>query len=640
MLRGIHKASSSWLGKSIMAGVMGVLVISFAIWGIGDIFRGFGSNSVAKVGGTEISIEQFRQFYNDHLQQLSRQVGRPISPDQARALGIDRQLIGQLIAETALDKKVRDWRLGLTNADIAKLITSDPNFRGPDGKFDRQRFELVIRNAGFTDAGYVDDMRRVLLRRQITQSIGGQLHVPLAMMKAMNQYQNETRSIEYVTFGAAQAGDIPKPTPEQLKKYFDERKVLFRAPEYRKLTVLALTPAELAKPDMVSDTDAKAYYEQHKDNYGTPEKRVLHQMVFQKPEDAAAAHEKIAKGATFEDIAKERGLKPSDTDLGMVSKADLIDPVVADAAFALKPGEVSAPVKGEFGIVLLLVSKVEPGSQKTYEEVAPQIKKEIAERRARNQIGELRDKIEDERAGGSTLAETAKKFGLKSVTVDAVDRSGRAPDGKPVASLPKAPDVVAAAFASDVGVDNDALQLPGGGFLWYDVTGITPSRERALDEVKDQVEKRWRDDEIAKRLQAMSDDMFGKLKAGEKLAQLASGAGIKLQSALGLQRGKPTAQVPAKMLEVVFKTAKDAAGSAEGNAPDTRMVFRVTDVTDPKLDMASPDAKRLEASLQNSYADDIIGEYIARLENDFGVTINQQALNQVIGGGTGDTGSN
>ena len=85
MLRGIHKASSTWLGRGIMAVIMGGLVVSFAIWGIGDIFRGFGLNSAIKIGKTEISTEQFRQFYNDRLQQLSRQAGRPISPDQARA---------------------------------------------------------------------------------------------------------------------------------------------------------------------------------------------------------------------------------------------------------------------------------------------------------------------------------------------------------------------------------------------------------------------------------------------------------------------------------------------------------------------------------------------------------------------------
>jgi peptidyl-prolyl cis-trans isomerase D len=634
MLRGIHKASSTWLGKAVMAVIMGFLVISFAIWGIGDIFRGFGANSVAKVGGTEISIEQFRQYYTGKLQELSQRLRRPITPDQARALGIDRQLLGQLIAEVSLDERAKQLRLGLADKDIAERIPTDPTFRGPDGKFSRSRFEEIIRQAGFNEARFVAEQRNVMLRRQIAQTVSGELNVPASMLEAINQYQNEKRAIEYVALGAPQAGSVADPTPDELTKYFDTRKVLFRAPEFRKITMLPLSPADLAKPDAISDADAKAYYEAHKASYGTPEKRELRQIVFPKPEDAAAAHEKIAKGLSFADLAKERGMKPTDVDVGMVAKSDIIDPAVANAAFALKAGEVSSPVKGTFGTVLLQVGKIEPGTQKTYEDVAPQIKRELAENAAKSQINSLRDKIEDERASGSTLAETAKKLNLKSVTVDAVDRSGRAPDGKPVAALPKTPDVVAAAFASDVGVDNEALQMSGGGYLYYDVTGITPARERPLAEVRDQVLAHWRDDEIAKRLQAKADDMLGKLKAGAPLTQIATDSGLTINTAVDLQRGKPAGFVPAKVIETAFKTAKGASASAEGAKPTERYVFTVTEVTDPAYDAASPQAKQLATQMQSSYADDIIGQYIARLENDLGVSLNQSALNQVIGGST------
>jgi peptidyl-prolyl cis-trans isomerase D len=637
MLRGIHKASSTWLGRGIMAVIMGGLVISFAIWGIGDIFRGFGLNSAIKIGGTEISIEQFRQFYTERLQQIGRQVGRPITTDQARATGIAQQVIGQLVAETTLDEQTKALHLGISNADIATRITNDPNFRGITGAFDRDRFEQIIRQAGFTETRFVEEQRRVILRRQIALSIGGDFLVPVTAIKAINQYQNEKRAISYLALGPAQAGDIPSPTPEVLSKYFEESKILFRAPEYRKITVLAMSPADLAKPDAVSDADAKSYFEQHKASYGTPERRELKQIVFQKPEDAAAAHERIVKGASFADITKERGLKDSDVNVGMVTKAGVIDPAVADAAFALKSGEVSAPVNGRFGTAMLQVGKIDPGNQKTFEEVAPQIKREIAETRAKTEIGNLRDKFEDERAAGSTLAEAAKKLGLKSRTIDAVDRSGRGPDEKPIADLPTNPDVIGAAFSSDVGVDNDPLQLPSGGYLWFDVTGITPARDRTLEEVKDKVEARWRDDEIAKRLQAKADDMVGKLKVGTALDQLAIESGLKVVTASDLQRGKPGGFAPAKLVEAAFKTPMGLPASAEGDQPAARFVFRVTDVVDPPLDPIA--SKQLKTSLQNSYSDDAVGAYVTRFETDLGVTFNQQALNQVIGGAPANTGN-
>jgi peptidyl-prolyl cis-trans isomerase D len=632
MLRGIHNASSTWLGKAVMAVIMGFLVISFAIWGIGDIFRGFGQNAAITIGRTEISLEQLREYYTDQLRQLSRRLGQQITPDQARARGIDRQLIGRLVAETTLDEQAKALGLGVSNAEVAKRITNDPTFRGLTGQFDRARFEELIREAGYNEARFVDEQRRLMLRRQIAQSISGGLHIPRAAMTAIDQFRNEKRSIDYLALGPAQAGDIPAPTSADLDTYFQAHKVLFRAPEYRKVTLLALSPAAIAKPDAVTDADAKKYYEDHKSEFGKPEKREIKQIVFPSAEEAKAAREQIDKGKSFADLAKDRGLKASDTDLGMVTKSAIIVPAIADAAFSLKPGEVSQPIQGAFGTVLVTTGKIEPGAQKGYDEVAPQIKRQIAESHAKIQIDDLRDKIEDERAAGSTLVEAGQKLGLKARVIDAIDRSGRGPDGNAVPDLPTQPNMAAAAFASDVGVDNDALRLPGGGVLYYDVTGITPSRERTLDEVKGKVEQQWRDAEIAKRLKAKTDEMVGKLKSGSTLAQLATDSGLQVQKEGGLQRGKPAGFLPEKLIQAVFSTPKDTPGVSDGKQATERYVFRVTGVTEPKLDPASTEGKGIAASLESSYADDITGEYIAQLERDFGVDINTSLVNQVVGG--------
>src|SRR6516225_4304634 len=232
MLRGLRKASSNWLGKAVMAAVVGFLVISFAIWGIGDIFRGFGRSTVAKVGGTEITIEQFRNFYNERLRQFSQQLGKPISMEQARAMGLDRLIIGQLISEIVLDETARKFDLNLSDAEVAKQITADPAFKGPNGQFDRFRFEQIIRNAGYTEPRYVAEQRRRLIRRELAGTIATGMEAPKALVDAANHYQNEQRSIEYVLLDRSLAGEIPPPSPDALSKYFEERKSLFRAPEY------------------------------------------------------------------------------------------------------------------------------------------------------------------------------------------------------------------------------------------------------------------------------------------------------------------------------------------------------------------------------------------------------------------------
>ena len=184
--------------------------------------------------------------------------------------------------------------------------------------------------------------------------------MPDAWIDATNRYRNEERAIEYVLLDRSQAGEIPAPTPEALAKYYEERKVLFRAPEYRKLVIVTLIPSEQAHWIEISDADAKRAYEERRSRYGTPERRHIQQIVFTNEEEARAAADRIAKGASFADIAKERGLTDKDIDLGTLPKAAVIDRAVADAAFALKEGEVSAPIQGRFGIALVQVLKIEP----------------------------------------------------------------------------------------------------------------------------------------------------------------------------------------------------------------------------------------------------------------------------------------
>src|SRR3954466_14589728 len=558
MLRGIRKASSNWLGKTIMAVVMGVLIISFGIWGIADIFKGFGQSTLARIGHTEISTEQFRQIYTERLQQIGRQFGRPMTMDQARAFGLDRQGLQQIIAEAALDDNARQLGLGQSDAQTMRMVTSDPNFKGVSGNFDPARFQATIRQAGYTEQRYIADQRRVSLRRQIANTITAGLEPPKTLIDALVRFQSEQRTIEYLKLDAAQAGTIDPPSPEALAAYFDDHKTQFRAPEYRKLSFVMITPEEIGKWATVSDEDARKIFEERRDKLSTPERRQVSQMVFPNVEEAQAARGRIASGLSFDDLAKERGLSASDIDLGTIAKSAIIDPAIADAAFSLAPNDVSQPVQGRFGTVLVKISKIEPGTQATYESVAPNLKREISVERARAQVASLHDKMEDERGGGASVVEAAQKLGLAAVTIEAADCSGRAPNGQPVAGIPQGLNVVTQAFASDVGVDNDPIQF-NGGYVWFDVLGITPSRDRPIDEVKEQVETRWRDDQIAGRLRTTATEMLQKLNQGGKLADEAASLGLKVDTAAGFKRDTTVPGVPTSVIEAAFRSPKDSA---------------------------------------------------------------------------------
>jgi len=628
MLRGIRKASSNWLGKAIMSVAMGALIVSFGIWGIADIFRGFGQSVLAKVGHTEISVNEFRQVYTDRLQQIGRQFGRPLTADQARALGFDRQVLQQVLAEAALDGEARQLGLGQSDAETMRTIFTDPNFKGVGGSFDAQRFQAIIRQLGYTEPRYIADQRRVSLRHQLTSTLVAGLEPSKTLLEAISRFQNEERSIEYVRLAAAQAGTIDPPSPETLAGYFDEHKGQFRAPEYRKIAFVVITPEEVGKWSDVSDEDAKKVFEQHKDRFGTPEKRQVSQIVFPTMDDALSARSQIASGTSFEDLAKQHNL--SVVDLGLVGKSGVLDTAIADAAFSLPAGEVSQPVQGKFGAALVKIGTIQPAIEPDYASIAIDLKREVAIERGRAQVATLRDKMEDERGGGASVIEAAQKLGLAAVTIEAVDRSGAMPNGQPAPNIPPGLNVVSQAFNSDVGVDNDPIPYKGG-YVWYDVLGITPPRDRTLDEVKAQVETRWREDQINDRLRTKATEMVQKLEQGGKLADEAASLGLQVATATGLKRDATSAGVPAGVIAAAFRTAKDGVGQTPGPDGSEWIVFRVTAITIPPVDLASDDMKKLKETLKRGLSEEQISQYVAILEKDIGTSINEDAVAQVTG---------
>jgi peptidyl-prolyl cis-trans isomerase D len=630
MLDSMRAATQTWIGRAIMTIVMGFIILSFAIWGIGDIFRGFGANDLAKVGGTNVSVDAYRNAYQLELQRLQRQLRRAVTNDEARAFGLDGQVLSRLISEAALDQKARSLDLAISDQQIAKTIVNDDAFKDAAGHFDKLKFQGLLRDNGFTERSFVTDQRGVYLRRQIADAVSADLDVPKAMRDALHRFQTETRSIDYVVLPPTAAGDIPAPTPEELETYYKAREQNYRTPEYRSLVVLALAPGKLAEKQEVTDADAQKRYDEVKaQRYETPERRTIEQISYPDEATAQAARAQIDAGKSFDDLIAERNLTPKDASLGTVTKASLIDKAVADAAFSLADGQVSAPVKAQFGTVLLHVSNIETANTLPFSAVAGAIKQELAVVRARREMNRLHDEIEDQRASGKSLTEAAKAAGLETRTIEAIDSLAHDKTGFPVPDLPNSLALVKAAFASDVGVDNDTLSTPDGGTIWYEVTAIDPARQQTFDEVKAQVEKAWTADAAAKRLTAKSADWIKKIADGETLASLAAADGnLEVKHANDVKRGGATGLPQAAIVQVFNVPVKGAESAADG---DGRLVFQVLASVVPPLNDQDPELTKLVDQVKGSLVNEILGEYVSQLQKDLGTSINNQAFRAASG---------
>jgi len=622
MLHVFRQGIGSWFVKIFMA----VLILAFLVWGIADVFRNFGASSAARVGSTVISQDDFRRIYTDRLQQLNRQLGRGLTTEQARAIGLDRQILDELFGEAALDQKARSLGLGISSKALVQKITENPQFRGPGG-FSHNYFLQVIRQNGYNEAQYVELERKLILRQQIGRSLGGQILPPKVLRDAFYRFQREERTIEFVTLGRNQAGAISAPTPEQVKAYYEEHKASFRAPEYRKLTLISLTPAILASSVEVTEADIKKFYDSQPNRFMTPERRELEQIAFPNLDAAEASYKRIAAGLSFDALAAEMKLGANDTALGTVSKSELLDPAIADAAFALPLGKVSTPVTGRFSVVLLRVKRVEPANQKSLEELSDTLRKEIATQRARRDMLDLHDKIEDERASGSTLAEVANKLKLQISIVEAVDRSGRKPDGSPVEDILEREAVLAGAFRAPPGTETDTIELRGqGGYVWYEVVNVTPPRDRTFDEVRSLAEQRWRDEETTKRLTATADTIRTKIETGEPFSSAALGSTVERRDKLTRER---TAEgFDAAAIRRIFATGDGKSGILETQDGLGRIVYRVSAVTLPSTLLGD---SVIESTLSRGLQDDILGQYILRVEKDIGISVNEAAIRSLTG---------
>ncbi len=631
MLDTIRKYANSWVAQLLM----GLLVLSFGAWGVNDVFNGFHTNDVAEVGSQAITVTDFQREYQAASTTLSQRMGAAITPDQARQFGLPNEVLGSLVSQATLDNAAGNMGLGISNAALSQKITSDPQFVGSDGKFDRDLMNQVIQQYGYTPDDFILSQRREVVRGQLGQAFAGGIVTPVAYLQAVHEYQAEARDISYLMLTAPAATDIPDPTDTDLANYFAQNKDQWKAPELRAFTYFTLSPTDLAGTEDVTDDEVQKAYNDRKVQYSTPETRHVEQIVFKDKATAAAAAAAIGGGKSFDDVMTEQNLKPADVDLGVITKDKILDTTVANAAFALAPDTVSQVIDGQFGPVIVRVTQVTPAVTKSFDEVKDDLRKQLATEKAAADVQAAHDAIEDLRAGGSTLADAAAKYGLKLATVAAADNAGNDANGTAIAGLPQG--LIAAVFQSDVGLENDPIQPDGSSYVWYDVTNVAQPHDRTIAEVHDKVVAAWKDAQRTKKLEDEATTAKQHLDAKEDITQVATDLGVTVIKATALTRlTQPSGNISADVITAAFAGPQGTAAIANGTDPMSRVVLVVDNVTLPPFDAKAPELSNSKQTLDSQFVNALLSLYVSQLQNQTKVSYNQVALNQVIG--AADTG--
>ena len=623
MLDSLRGFAKSWPGR-IMGGF---LLVGIAGFGINNVITGLGSSTVARVGNEEIDSRTFLRAYQSQMNQVAQQLGSVPTPEQALNLGIPSMVLQDLGQNAALDQMANGFGLGVSEQKLSEMLREDPSFQGTLGTFDPNSFRQVLAQSGITEAEYFEDQSNAARRQQLVLSLFGDTKLPATAASLINRYVADQRTIDYFVLGDTNIETPPAPTEEQLAAYLTEHQAEFRTVETRSVTMLRLSPADLAATKTIDDAAIAAEYERTKASLTKAEQRTIEQVVLSTPEQIAAFEAGLAAKTPFATLVANNGLTP--TSLGTLAQSAITDATLASTAFGL-PADGFAIVDGVAGKRAVHVTAIEAGGQTSLEDARDTIAQNLALAEARKEIADVLDQVEELRAAFKPLTEIAGRFNLDLYQTDVTA------SGSELAVIPDlAPEdstrVAQAIFKATPDQLTPAIQLAGNGNLWFDLGEVSPARDQTLDEVRDAVAAAYTAEVTDDAITAATAEAVKRLDNGEALADVAASYNVFPQLSAPFTRfGNADGSVDSAVATVVFNGPPESHGTAVSQTGD-HVVYSVVDVTPAEGPLEAQAGDQLETEARVG----LYGDFAAAVRDEAGLRINQQALQQTLALNTG-----
>jgi len=626
MLQAIRSKAGSLIVKILFA----ILIIGFGLWGIGDVLiRSTTDTTIARIGSTAIPAERLKQSVGEEVQRMQRIFGAGFTMEQAKQFGIVDQQLNVLVGTELVNQEIARLRLAVADDTLLKLIRENPAFRGQNGQFDPALLRRFLQANRISDAQYSAQLRSEVARGELLDAIAGGASGPKPLAETLYRIRAERRIADTVFVAYASITDIGEPNDTQLSEFHDAHAEQFRAPELRSFTIAYLKLDDLADPTKVSDQEAMDEYQKRLDEFQTPERRHVEQILVQDQATADQVLSALRGGKTFATVAKQVAkMEAGPLDLGTVAKPDL-PPELAEVAFKLGADGISDPVKTGFGWHVLHVVAIEPATTKPFEAVKPAIAAEIARERAERDMGNVINRVKDTLASGKDLDAVAAELNLKIVKVKEIDQTGHTITGGTIVLPPPSGEILGAAFNTEPGQLSDVVDTADGGFYVLHLDNLTPSAVRPLPEVRDQVLAAWQQDQRVQRVTAEIKEIAAAVNAGAPLKLVAADRKLSLKTTPALNRsGGEDGGLPRELVTEIFKAKLHQA--LTGESGDGGYVAQLTEIVPADPDKSKPQLDQLTAELSNALQRDILTEYTQALRGHFKVEIVQPNLDRAF----------
>lgn len=607
--------SKSKTSKTLVWILMAMLI--FGLGGFGITNLGGSATSVGTVGDKEIDINAYARALQNELRAVEAQTGQSLAFSEARAMGLDQIVLGNLVTTRTLDAETERLGISLGDERLARELMTIPSFQSPDGRFDREAYKFALEQINMSETEFETSMREESARALLQTAVISGLSMPVSYGEVILNFVGEERD---VTLARLEADDlaypVATPTDPALKAYYDANIDAFTRPAMREITYAWLSPDMLIDAVEIDEATLRSLYDERSAEFNTPERRLVERLAFADMTAAEAARAKLDAGeSSFEDLVEARGLALSDTDLGDVSAGDLGK--AGETVFAAETGSIVGPVQTIIGPALFRVNGVLPGNEVPFEEALPELREELAAERARRIIDAERDKIDDLLAAGATLEELSNESDMQVGQISWHPGLG---DG--IAGYEDFRSLAAGLTKDDF---PQVETLDDGGIFAMRLDGETPAAPAPFDEVRADVEAAWTRDETVRRLQDVANTLTPMLGGEADFSVFA----LEPRVETGILRNGFVPDTPAAFLETVFSLELGAVATLPHD--DTLLVVRLDSVRAP--DTANEEITSLTNTLLRQAAEgiaqDVFQAYATELQMLKGVTLDQPAINAV-----------
>ena len=567
MLQEIRDRASSWVAYIII----GLLVLSFALWGIQEYFGAGPTTPIANVNGTEITQVEFNNQFQQRRQMLRSILGADYDRQYADESIIRKQVIDNMVRTELLRQEVTEAGYRTSDQSLIYSIQKIPQFQ-TDGKFDPERYERLLQVQRYSKAQFENELREQAKLQQFEISLASSSFIPKSDLQRFQTLSEQSREFKYVILQPNV--DAIEISDKEIDNYYQKNQRFYKTTEQVKLAYIELKEEQIAEQINISDEEARSIFDSQPERYMTAELRKTRHILFKVPnevskdaiewdvaeERATGIVQELEKGTEFAELAKKHSEDSLSADkggdIGWIAPGDFTSTELDDALFALNIGEHSRPIRTSQGMQIVYVEEIQKPEQKSFESVAEQIKNELKSQLAQERFIEVAEELANlvvEQP--DDLIEASESFDLPIQETSWLAANS-------TAEIFTYPKINAVAFSEDIITENlnsDLIEVADGHVIAFRLLEYQASQQKPLEDVVEEVRLVLKAQKAAEQAISKGEEQLSSMRAGSTLESISSENGLELFAHGNLKRDDN--RVPESIMESAFNLAHPENGN-------------------------------------------------------------------------------